>query len=353
MKPEGPIGVSGERQLTKGRGRLLIADDNALDRTVLASRLRNAGYEIGEESEGRQVMARLEREDFDLVLLDSLMPGLEGLEILEAIKGSPRWNDLPVIIISGLDEHESVTASIEKRAEDYVSSPFDPGLLIARIEASLAHKRLREKEALFTRQLKLEKEHSERLVNAVIPIGISLLKEKDYHRLMDRVLVEAKDLCHADGGTLYLMKENQLHFVLLKNDSLKIEMDGLQDTAPFPPLNLYDPVTGEPNHSQVACHVALDGLSINIPNAYDVQGYDFQGTRLFDERTGYKSISFLTTPLKNDQGEVIGVLQLINAKNPDLGIVIPFELSLQRSVESLADLAAAAMENTAAGKTSL
>ena len=133
---------------------------------------------------------------------------------------------------------------------------------------------------------------------------------------------------------------------MLRNDSLQIEMGGTSGKPiPFPPLKLYDPETGEPNHSQVACHVALNGQSVNIPDAYNAEGFDFHGTKEFDKKTGYRSMSFLTTPLMNEFGKVIGVLQLINAQAASSKDVIPFDPTLQKSIESLAKLAAAALES--------
>jgi CheY-like chemotaxis protein len=276
------------------------------------------------------------------------MPGLDGAAVLRILKQDPALRELPVIMISGLDEIENVARCIEAGAADYLPSPFDPVLLRTRIEACLENKRLREQEVLFLHQLQKEKAHSDRLVNVVIPIGITLMREPDFDRLLERILLEARSLCNADGGTLYLMTpERQLRFVLLRNDTLNIQMGGTSGKAiPFPPLNLIDPLSGQPNHGQVACHVALTGQSVNIPDAYDARGFDFHGTRAFDQRTGYRSTSFLTVPLNDDQKRVIGVLQLINALETGTRKVIPFDPSLQLSVESLSLLAAAALESS-------
>ena len=326
---------------------LLVVDDNRLNREGLGKRLRHQGYEVGMAESGQQALEKLRREPCELVLLDSMMPGMSGQRVLEELKADGGLREIPVIMISGLDEIEIVARCIELGAEGYVSSPFDPILLATQIEACLENRRLREKEALFVRQLQKEKEHSDRLVNVVIPIGISLMREPDFNTLLEKILVEAKTLCHADGGTLYLRTEDRhLKFVMLRNDSLNIILGGTSGKPiPFPPLNLYDPQTGEPNHGQVACHVALTGSSVNIPDAYHAQGFDFHGTREFDRRTGYRSMSFLTVPLKDREKQVIGVLQLINAQDSRTKEVIPFDPSLQQSIESLSLLAAAAVES--------
>lgn len=326
---------------------LLVVDDNRLNREALAERLRGQGYEVLQAGSGADALGLLGGARVDLALVDSLMPGLSGQAVLERIKADPKLHDLPVIMVAGLDEIEQVAACIGKGAEGYVASPFDPVLLRAQIEASLENRRLREQEARFLRQLQKEKEHSDRLVNVVIPIGIAFTREKDYHRLIEKVLVEAKKLCNADGGTLYLRTHDEkLEFAMLRNTSLNIAMGGTSGKPiPFPPLDLFDPATDEPNHHLVACHVALTNNSVNIPDAYDAEGFDFRGTKAFDQKTGYRSKSFLAVPLRSRNGAMLGVLQLINAQNPETKEVIAFDPMLQQSVESLGLLAGAALES--------
>ena len=181
----------------------------------------------------------------------------------------------------------------------------------------------------------------------LIEIGIALSSERDHDRLMEQILLEAKDICNADGGTLYLRTDgNSLKFVIMRTESLGIALGGTTGKEiTFPPLPLYKPDTGEPNHKNVATHVALSGESINIQDAYDSTEFDFSGTKKFDEGTGYRSQSFLTVPLKNHQGEIIGVLQLLNAQAPGSSDVIPFDASIQPLVEALSSQAAVALDN--------
>ncbi len=181
----------------------------------------------------------------------------------------------------------------------------------------------------------------------LIEIGIALSAERENDRLMERILLEAKDLCNADGGTLYLVAEDEgLKFEIMRTDSLKIALGGTTGKEiTFPPVRLYDPETGEPNHKNVATHVALSGESINIPDAYKAKDFDFSGTKKFDEGTGYRSRSFLTVPLKNHEGDVIGVLQLLNAQDRDTGEVISFGEDIQPLVEALTSQAAVALDN--------
>ncbi|NDY42738.1 GAF domain-containing protein [Dissulfurirhabdus thermomarina] len=174
-------------------------------------------------------------------------------------------------------------------------------------------------------------------------IGVALSAEKDTPRLLERILVGAKELTGADGGTLYSVgPDDRLHFEILHNDSLGIAQGGTSGTpVALPPIPLHTP-EGAPNTRMVAAYAVLRDATVNIPDAYAEKGFDFSGTREFDRRTGYRSRSFLTVPLKDHEGEIIGALQLINARAAG-GAVVPFSREDQHLTESLASQAAAAV----------
>ena len=174
-------------------------------------------------------------------------------------------------------------------------------------------------------------------------IGIALSAERDPVRLLEQILLGAKDITNADGGTIYsLADDDQLRFEILRSDTLNLWMGGTSGKQiPFKGIPLHLP-DGSPNRSSVVACCALDMVTVNIPDAYHAQGFDFSGTRAFDQRTGYKSVSFLTVPLRNHEQEVIGVLQLLNARD-ELGNVVAFSETDQRLAESLASQAATAL----------
>lgn len=207
-------------------------------------------------------------------------------------------------------------------------------------------KRLREQEWMYLQQIKQEKQRSDELVNVVIPIGVAMSAEKDFDQLLEMIVLEAKSLCNADAGTLYLRtKDDRLEFVIARTDSLNLAVGGTAGKeASFSPLHLYDQRTGEPNHQNVCTHVVLTGESINIPDIYQTENFDFSGPREFDKQIGYRSTSMLTIPLKNNRNRVIGVLQLINAQHPETDEVIPFDPETQQMIEALSLLATAALE---------
>jgi HD-GYP domain-containing protein (c-di-GMP phosphodiesterase class II) len=177
-------------------------------------------------------------------------------------------------------------------------------------------------------------------------IGVALSAEHDHNRLLEIILLGAKELTSADGGTLYLMTEDaHLKFEILHNLSLNIAMGGTTGKPiPFPPLPIYLD-DGKPNLTMVAVYSATNAKTVNIPDAYLTEGFDFSGTAKFDAKMGYRSQSFLTVPMMNHENEIIGVLQLINAIDPRTKQIIPFSDSHQFLVESLASQAAVAITN--------
>lgn len=178
-------------------------------------------------------------------------------------------------------------------------------------------------------------------------IGIALSQQRDLNSLLETILEAAKRITYADAGTLYLHEQEQrvLRFEILRNDSLETAMGGTSGVPiSFYPIQLYDEA-GNPNHAMVVSHSALSGETVNIPDAYMTEGYDFSGTKKFDAKTGYRSQSFLTVPMRNHENEVIGVLQLINAQDQESGAIVPFSRDDQQLLESLASQAAIALTN--------
>ena len=180
-------------------------------------------------------------------------------------------------------------------------------------------------------------------IDRLTDIGIALSAEKDTQRLLELIMKGAKALTHADGGTLYSIKDNTLAFEIISNDSLSIEMGGSSgNKIEFDPISLYTE-DGKENHNMVVTHCVLSGKTINIEDVYNEDGFDFTGTRNFDSNTGYRTKSILTFPLKDHEREIIGVLQLINCNKTESGEVIAFNAVDQHLAESLASQAAVAL----------
>lgn len=183
-------------------------------------------------------------------------------------------------------------------------------------------------------------------IETLTEIGTALSAEKHIERLLELIVYEARQLTKADAGTLYIMNSEatELQFAIVQNESMDTFMGGTRGEITWPPVILYS-AEGVPNHQQVSAYVALTGITVNIPDVYDYEGFNFEGTRKFDAKTGYRSKSALVIPLKNHESEIIGVLQIFNAKDSITGETIPFSVESQRMAESMASQAAVALTN--------
>ena len=167
-------------------GRILVVDDTEANRDLLSRRLRRQGHAVDTADGGRSALEAMSKSEFDLILLDLMMPDINGLQILAWLKANPAVQHIPVIMISALDEIDSIVRCIEAGAEDYIPKPFDPVLLGARIEASLERKRLRDRERAFTNELRAEKGKTESLLLNILPGTILSRIRKGETAIADR-----------------------------------------------------------------------------------------------------------------------------------------------------------------------
>ena len=184
------------------------------------------------------------------------------------------------------------------------------------------------------------------LLKELTDIGVALSAEKDHSRLLEMILIKAMEVTNADGGSLYTHTEDKcLKFEIVLTNSLGVHKGGTsEEVIEFYPIVLYSD-DGKPNDHMVAAWAAISGETVNIEDAYTSEQFDFSGTRKFDEKTGYRSTSFLTVPMNNHENELIGVLQLINAEDEESGEVVPFSSFDQQVVESLSSQAAVTITN--------
>jgi sigma-B regulation protein RsbU (phosphoserine phosphatase) len=337
---------AGKSDAVDERGRLLIVEKNEANRGILSGHLQQRGHTITVVDDGRQALDLLKTREFDLVLVNAGSPETGADQVLAHLNAESSLRRIPVIVVGGADDAGTIERWIQSGAADYFLEPPIPALLHARVSRYLERKKGQEELLACTQELHNARKLRNDLILRILPIGIALSAEKDFDQLLGRILREAKSICNADGGTLYLRAGDCLEFAIMLNDSLRLAVSATPDVKiPFPPLRLYDETTAAPNTQNVATAAAVLGRSINIPDIYDAKDFDFAGTKLFDERNGYRSVSVLTVPLKNYDREVIGVLQLLNALDPRTAAVIPFDLYMQQVVEALASQAAVVLNS--------
>ena len=206
------------------------------------------------------------------------------------------------------------------------------------IEAELARTNQRLRGEVEQRRAK------ERHLTRLSTIGIALSSEQNLPLLLEKIVDEARDFAGADAGTLYLVndEEQSLEFAIIQNESMGIRMGGSSQPISWPAVPMV--LDGEKNHANVSSHTAISGEIVNIPDVYRAEGFDFSGTKKFDQGTGYRSQSMLVIPMRNKDREIIGVLQLINSLNQD-GNPVPFSPENIDLIASLASQAAVAITN--------
>ncbi len=159
--------------LTTPTASLLVVDDKESNRDLLSRRLNKQGFQVQVAENGLQALDMVRSENFDLVLLDIIMPQMNGYQVLAEMKADPKLSRIPVIMISALDEIDSVVRCIEMGAEDYLQKPFNQVILNAKISASLERKRLRDREYAFIKKLQIEQQKSEKLLLNILPKPIA------------------------------------------------------------------------------------------------------------------------------------------------------------------------------------
>jgi class 3 adenylate cyclase len=248
-------------------GRILIVDDNPSNRDLLNRQLVRVGHTLVEADGGRAALAKLAEEKFDLILLDLLMPEISGYEVLHRLKEEPATRDIPVIMMSALDDLDSTIRCIEAGAVDYLSKPVDSTLLYARISASLENKFLRDREKMMLMEIQQEKARYEDLLLSILPRSIVDRINNGEQMIADHV--DTVTILFADIVDFTSMASKQsasdlvrfLNSIFSKFDSLTQQFGGEKiktiGDAYMAAFGLPDP---RPDHAEVASRLALSML---------------------------------------------------------------------------------------------
>ena len=166
-----PLNKDEEVKITKGS--ILVVDDNKNNTTLLKKRLQKIGNSVSTANDGIKAINKVNENEFDLILLDIIMPNMNGYEVLEFLKKDKRYYEIPIIMLSSMDDLTSIYRCIELGADDYVTKPFDKMILEARISACIEKKKLRDKEKQLLEEIQKEKEKSDRLLLNILPKEIA------------------------------------------------------------------------------------------------------------------------------------------------------------------------------------
>lgn len=325
---------------------ILVVDDNADNRQLLARRLERDGHRVLTAEHGAQALEIAEQRSVDAVLLDIMMPVMDGYETLARFKADRELRHIPIIMLTSLDEQASLTACIEAGAEDHLPKPLDPVLLRARLSGCLEKKRGRDLERRYLERIVAEKKRADDLIHGVIPIGVALSGEKNEARILERTLAEARRFCGADGGLLLLREGKHLFVVQMQCESTGQSLSPSATRPPTPSggmparLSLSDPAKARRPEVIAALHGQTITIDRDNPGAYDLAGIT-----MFDQTHRYQTRSSVYVPLRaTESSEPGGVLQLWNATRPTDGEIIAFDRGIVEILQSLSSLAAAALD---------
>lgn len=287
-------------------------------------------------TESNHIMSELLQGHFDILLLDIDVPQLDIDHLLPQIRTQFLLEELPILLISSQASTAKRDSALDLGATDFLTKPLLASEIGLRLRNALTFRRYFKANQLA--QIRLEQTVTARTarLNMLIESGLMMAMEKSRDRLLDHILREGQKLLHCDGGTMYLVT---------KHKSLRFAVRTRQDSLPFEEIELFDAITGQTNDHYVSAYAANHKETVLIDNVYQETRFDCSGTRHIDAHSGYKTISLLTVPMAPRNGNVIGILQFINALNPDTGAVIPFAKDMVALVEALAAQAAVALDN--------
>ncbi|MCP4344160.1 MAG: response regulator [Desulfobacterales bacterium] len=330
--------------MNNSKATILIVDDEKTYIDLLAGIL-SGNYSIVIAKSGEQALKRLQSENLpDLILLDIMMPGMDGYEVCRRLKDDQKTGHIPILFITALSEIDEETKGIALGAVDFITKPINPSIVRARVKTQIDLKLHRDNlEAIISKRT-AELKASEEGYRSFAQIGRALSVEKNNDKLLEMILDEARNLTKADAGTLYLVDDNKqfLNFKILCNNTKKIQ-GANNKIMELPKIPLF--IDGQPNYAHVSSYSALTGKIFNIEDVSAVKEFDFAGFREYDEKIGYRTKSMLVIPMQNYEGEIIGVLQLINSQDEDNHRVIPFTAVHEDLTASLASQAAVSIEN--------
>jgi len=314
----------------------VLAVDDMPDNLTLMSDILEPTYRVKFANSGEKAL-RIARSDTppDLILLDVMMPGTDGYEVCRQLKADPATAGIPVIFVTSLREIEDETEGFALGAVDYISKPVSPPILQARVRT---HLRLKHFSDELEQQVKLRTQDllvAQGKLENLIERGLDLGRERDRMSLLRKILQGARQLLNCDAGTLYVVTDQKtLRFAQVTN----------ANELPSFEIPLFDE-TGQPVERYMATWCYFHNQPIIVDDVYTETRFDVSGAKKMDAQTGYRTVSMLTVPLSPREGEVIGVLQFLNALDPATGQVMPFPPDLVRFVTAMAAQAGVTLDN--------
>lgn len=323
------------KQAAVDKFRILVAVHEELHRSRLIEILES-DYEIVTAKDGATALDIARSSPLAAIVFSPGMPGSDGFEFIRRLKGKPQTSSIPVLVIGISGESDDISQCYELGVGDFLTKPVDLKELRYRLHAMIAaetrFRSLHESVSSGNRAVRYAQSKLEKLIQT----GIDMGRERDRIALLRKILFGGREIAHCMEGTLFLKTKQQ---------TLKFALRTRTDDLPDFEVPLYDPNTGTPMEGYVSSYACLRNETVVIDDVYQEKAFDLSGTINFSEQSGFRSVSLLTVPLAPRAGKVIGVLQFLNALDPDSGEVTTFKPDVINFVEGLAAQAAVALDN--------
>jgi|GEM_PF-573875 len=307
------------------------------DKQGISKQLNGIGYNIKHSADRHQHSLWLHQAPHDLLIIDHDILPDEAFRLLKRIRITTGNADMPILVIGS--DGVYISRCMELGATDFLITPVDALLLDLRVRTVI-----KQSQAATRNRIQKLAQHIKNILLSE-KSDLRFGRDMNIDHYLEHVLDEVQGMYNADAGTVYLKTDdNSLQFSVMHTRSLDIKSGGTSEqNIDIPSIPLIDE-EGNPNHKNIASHVAHTGETVNISDIYENEQFDFSGTRWFDQHNHYRSISTLTVPLKDHNDEVVGVIQLINAQD-ESGQIVPFDVSQQMMVEALSAHTAVILSN--------
>lgn len=316
---------------------VVVLDPNEQSVAANIALLSRLGYtRVAHCNDAAQVITLAAHQPFDLCLV--ALPEPQALNSVYQLRADPNTCCLPILALVPDAAPALGAEALVAGASDCVRTPAHPTELAIRLHKLLRAQGAHQRQTSAHQALEAQVKARTARLDMLIENGILMAQTRDRTQLMRHTLFEGRKLLHCDAASMYLSTGQ---------DSLRFAMRTRDDTLPAIEIPLHDRSTGAPNLHYVSTWCALHKQSVRIDDVYRETRFDLQGTRRFDESSGYRTVSMLTVPMAPRGGEVLGVLQFINCLDPATGVVVPFPEDCVPLVEALAAQAAVALDNLA------
>jgi HD-GYP domain-containing protein (c-di-GMP phosphodiesterase class II) len=273
---------------------------------------------------------------WDVLVIDAEAAADTAVALTRLVRQSFSATELPILFVGTQATLDTRNEALAAGANDWTAHPLDPAEMTRRAANLAALSRLRRAHRSVESEFEREIAGRTARLDALIESGLMMSMERDRSRLLRHILDEGQKLLNCDCATMYLVDDDK---------TLRFELRTRSDDLPSTRIPMYDAQTGRPNENYISVYTALHNRSVVIDDVYGDTGFDLTGTRAFDQASGYRTVSMLTVPMAPRGGDVIGVLQFINAMDRQTGRIVPFAEDMVGLVEALAAQSAIALDN--------